>query len=371
MLPSYTIMKTFNDPRIPELLSKALHKMGYITPTPIQNKSIPEILAGKDLIGLAQTGTGKTAAFGIPIVSWLIKNPKKVALILAPTRELAAQIEDVFTQLTSYTTYFHSVLVIGGVSINPQKQKLFKKPSIIIATPGRLLDHISQRSVDLSHVGFLVLDEADRMLDMGFAPQLSRIKNALTNPRQTLLFSATMPASIGKLAHQYLRNPVRISIDSNNGELTAPPTSIIQDVIETTNEKKKDLLLDELKRRHGTILIFARTKSRTDNLAKFLTKKGYEVGRIHGNRSQNQRKEAIAGFKTGKFQILVATDIAARGLDIPEISHVINFDVPRAAEDYIHRIGRTARMGIKGHALSFVAPDEKSLWRSITRLLDR
>jgi superfamily II DNA/RNA helicase len=341
--------------------------MGFEHPTPIQEQSIPVALEGHDLIGCAQTGTGKTAAFGIPIIERLTRIPAKSALILAPTRELATQIWGVLTKLTAHSPELKSALLIGGVAMQPQVRALQRKPRIIVATPGRLVDHLQQRTVSFSALEVLVLDEADRMLDMGFAPQLAQILKHLPKQRQTLLFSATLPPNILQLAQKFLKDPVRVTV----GQVSQPAQKVSQSVIETTHAKKNEILLDVLNQREGSVLIFTRTKHRTDRLARHLESYGHPVSRIHGGRSQGQRNLALAGFRDGKFRILVATDIAARGIDISHIAHVINYDLPQVAEDYVHRIGRTARAGAQGEALSILTPEDRLQWKEISKLLPK
>ena len=360
-------MNTFNELALPEELATALSKIGFTTPTPIQAQALPAALEGKDLVASAETGSGKTAAFSIPLITRLLNSPEGVALILAPTRELAVQIVKVIKELSQDVRRFRAALLIGGVPMGGQLQALRANPRVIVATPGRLVDHLERRSVNLSACEILVLDEADRMLDMGFAPQLEQIRKVLPESRQTLLFSATMPPDIEALAAKWLRNPVRIAI----GQVSKPVDRIEQKVIETDSSAKNDVLLKELTTREGAVLIFARTKRRTDRLARVLHGAGLKVAHIHGDRSQSQRQRALDGFRDGRFNILVATDIAARGLDIPEIAHVINYDMPMVPEDYVHRIGRTARAGRTGEALALVSPEEKSLWKAVVRLMEK
>lgn len=360
-------IQSFQELRLSPELQHALDQMGYKTPTPIQAQAIPVALLNRDLLASAQTGTGKTAAFCIPIIFKLEKNPKKAALILVPTREIATQITGVLNKLTKNLKDLKLALLMGGAPMGKQIRELSQKPRIIIATPGRLVDHLKRGTVSLFGTDILVLDEADRMLDMGFAAQLSQILRFLPSQRQTLFFSATLPNDIQKLASKYLKDPVRISV----GPTSQPVKAIQQSVIQVANAQKNNILFDELNARTGSVLIFARTKHRTDRLARQLVDCGYDVNRIHGGRTQNQRNSAIAGFRDGKFRILVATDLAARGIDIPQIAHVINYDLPQCPEDYVHRIGRTARAGASGNALSLVSPEEKGQWKEITRLLGR
>ncbi len=360
-------MNSFTDLKLPEALLCALQKMCYEKPTPIQAKTIPVAMEGRDLIACAQTGTGKTAAFCLPIAIELLDKPQKIALVLVPTRELANQIDAYWRELTCFLPELRSACIIGGASFLVQNRALSKKPRFLIATPGRLLDHLRHRTVNLSNTEILVLDEADRMLDMGFAPQLEGILRYLPKKRQTLLFSATWDNSTHKLAKKYLQNPQHISDGTNSQAAVA----VEQKVLSTTGDKKKEVLLDELKQRKGSVLVFARTKHRTDRLVRYLNSCGLDVGRIHGGRTQSQRNSALSAFRSGQMRILIATDIAARGIDVQKIAHVINFDLPQVAEDYIHRIGRTGRAGLSGEALSFLTPEDKSHWKEINRLLKR
>ncbi|MFH1264068.1 MAG: DEAD/DEAH box helicase [Pseudomonadota bacterium] len=359
-------MSTFDLFHLPPPVLSALRGMQYSTPTPIQSEAIPAILEGTDLVGIAQTGTGKTAAFGIPIVTILSKDPAATALILVPTRELAAQIHDVLTQLTRNLPAIRSCVVIGGASMHLQRLALTKRPRIVIATPGRLLDHLEQRTISFTNLKILVLDEADRMLDIGFEPQLKRIFRHVPPKRQTLLFSATFPASIERLAAQHLNHPKKISV----GAISRPVDEVQQSFVNTTALEKNNVLLKELAERKGSVLIFARTKRRTDRVARLLSDSGFKADRIHGNRTQGQRTAVMDGFRKERFRILVATDIASRGLDIPHIAHVINYDLPQVPEDYIHRIGRTARAGAQGSSLCLLTPDDRDQWIALSRHLD-
>lgn len=359
-------MKDFTQLELPAQIHQAIQKLGFTTPTPIQVQAIPVALEGRDIIGNAQTGTGKTAAFAIPLLAKLANEHGKDAVILVPTRELAQQITDVLRKLTEGLPRLRPAIIIGGASMRIQQQVLRRHPRIIVATPGRLIDHLGSKTVVLDRVGYLVLDEADQMLDMGFAPQLNQILRYLPKERQTLFFSATMPAKIMELATRFLNNPVRISA----GENSRPVEAIKQTAVRTTAAKKNDLILDELNARKGSTLIFVRTKSRTEKLHQYLQDYGYSVARIHGGRSQAQRTHSLNEFRSGTVRILVATDIAARGLDIPHIEHVINFDLPMAPEDYVHRIGRTARAGRIGEALAILLPEDEDQWRRIQRLVD-
>ncbi len=360
-------MQHFNELQLPDPLRKAIAMMNYQIPTPIQAQAIPAILTHRDVIGCAQTGTGKTASFCIPMIARLMRLPQKIALILVPTRELGSQILEVVQQLTAFSPELTGNLLIGGVSMQNQLRAIKKRPQILIATPGRLVDHLKRGTVSLSATEILVLDEADRMLDMGFAPQLNEILRFIPKTRQTLFFSATLPSDIEKLSSRFLKEPIRITV----GAVSQPVTLIQQSVVETTVAKKNDTLMDQLNSRQGSVLVFARTKSRTDRVTRYLESYGHLVTRLHGGRSQGQRNLAVAGFKEGRFRILVATDIAARGIDISLIAHVINYDLPQAPEDYIHRIGRTARAGATGEAVSLLTPEDKLQWREISKLLSK
>jgi ATP-dependent RNA helicase RhlE len=345
----------------------ALAAAGYYIPTPIQAHTIEATLAGRDVIGTAQTGTGKTAAFLIPIVERLRPADGAVshgsALILAPTRELAEQSHQWAVRLGCG---LRTALVVGGVAYGPQSAALRGRPAILVATPGRFVDHLERGTLTLQDVRILVLDEADRMLDMGFKPQLDRIMRALPaapTPRQTLLFSATLPPDLGTLARMHLRNPVHIAV----GRLATPPPEATQDVYLVEGTHKTPLLLSLAQQNAGTMLVFARTKHRTDRLARTLHNAGHAVQRLHADRSQSQRREALDGFRGGRYRILVATDIAARGIDVADIGRVINYDLPQTVEDYVHRVGRTARAGARGHASSFAAPEERAQLHAIER----
>ncbi|MDO1528048.1 DEAD/DEAH box helicase [Fulvimonas sp. R45] len=353
-------------------LLRALAEQGYAEPTPIQAAAIPVVLEGHDLLAAAQTGTGKTAAFALPLLHRLGATPQRGprrprALVLTPTRELAAQIDD---NLRAYARHLqvHSAVIFGGVGMGPQVQALRRGVDVVIATPGRLIDHMQQRTVDLSGIDTLVLDEADRMLDMGFLPALKRILGALPASRQTLLFSATFAAPIKALALQFMRRPREVSV--------TPPNSVAQRIAHRVHPvdaaNKRELLLHVLSEdsRRQT-LVFSRTKHGADKLVKYLEQAGLRAAAIHGNKSQNARTRALADFKGGRIGVLVATDIAARGIDIDQLPMVINFDLPMVAEDYVHRIGRTGRAGADGLALSLVSHDESGLLRDIRKLLDQ
>jgi ATP-dependent RNA helicase RhlE len=350
-------------------LLKGIRELGFARPTPIQAEAIPPVLAGRDLLACAQTGSGKTAAFLLPILHRLIDKPRRTtrALVLTPTRELAAQIAEDLEALAVHTP-LTGAAVFGGVGMGPQEHAFRSGVDVIIATPGRLLDHFRAPYAKLGGLEVLVLDEADRMLDMGFLPDIRRVLRHLPARRQTLFFSATMPPPIASLASEMLRQPFTISLQRQ----AAPAVGITQAVYPVAQELKATLFLELLKRNLiREALVFTRTKHRANRLAEHLLRHRVKAARIHGNRSQSQRTEALAGFKSGKYRVLVATDIAARGIDVEALSHVVNFDVPAVPEDYIHRVGRTGRAELTGDAFTFVAPDEESNLRSIERAVKR
>ena len=365
----------FTDLGLKAELLRAVADQGYDTPTPIQQKAIPAVMAGHDLMASAQTGTGKTAGFTLPILHRLVSGPNGLTrvsktprvLVLTPTRELAIQVEE------SVRTYgkhlpINSLAGFGGVGINPQIANLRRGVDILVATPGRLLDHVQQRTVDLSKIEIFVLDEADRMLDMGFIRDIRKIIALLPKQRQNLMFSATFSPEIRELASGLLNNPVSVDVATRN---TAAET-VTQRVIETNREQKKDLLLHLFETRGWhQVLIFARTKHGADALARSLEKAGIKSAALHGNKSQGARTRALSEFKDGKLVALVATDIAARGIDIDALPYVINYELPNIAEDYVHRIGRTGRAGMEGEALSLVCHDERAYLRDIERLIKR
>lgn len=347
-------------------ITKNINTCGYEHPTPIQEKTIPKILAGIDLLGLAQTGTGKTAAFALPIIEKLTDEPrgKVLALVVAPTRELAEQINQSFKELATGTG-LRTVAIYGGVGKKPQLDAFARGVEILIACPGRLLDHLNNHDLKLRQVKTLVLDEADQMFDMGFFPDIRRILKHLPRKRQTLLFSATMPADIRKLADETLTNPEEIRI-----KLEKPLDLISQVLYPVSKRQKSALLLHILKEdpTEGSTLVFTRTKYGAKNLAKKLVRAGFSASALQGNMSQNQRQKALNGFRDGTFSILVATDIAARGIDISLVAQVVNFDLPSTAEAYTHRIGRTGRAKRSGRAISFICFDDKAMVKAIERL---
>jgi ATP-dependent RNA helicase RhlE len=361
----------FKDLGLSAELLRAVEKQGYEEATPIQEQAIPLILEGKDVLAGAQTGTGKTAGFTLPVLQQLQKTQKEGqkrhprVLVLTPTRELAAQVHESVRDYGRYLP-FRSAVIFGGVSINPQKQKLVKGVDIVVATPGRLLDHVGQRSIDLTKVEILILDEADRMLDMGFIRDIRKILDIIPKQRQTLLFSATFSKEIKSLAAEFLQQPSEIQVTPQN--IAAELVS--QVVYPVDKKRKRELLSHKIGEENWQqVLVFTRTKHVANKLAEQLGKDGITAAAIHGNKSQGARTKALADFKAGRVRVLVATDIAARGIDIDKLPHVVNFELPNVAEDYVHRIGRTARAGHEGHAISLVCVDELTLLRDIEKLL--
>jgi ATP-dependent RNA helicase RhlE len=349
----------------PELLD-AVRDAGYTHPTPIQEQAIPLARKGRDLIGLAQTGTGKTAAFTLPIIDRLIGGPRRTrALILTPTRELCVQVEESFRKYGAHAEV-DCVAVYGGVPLEPQEKALRAGVDAVVATPGRLLDHLERQNVVFDDLEVLVLDEADRMLDMGFAPQINRIVSQIPPYRQTLLFSATMPPEVEALARKYLRKPVVVQV----GRRSMAASTVTHAVYPVPRERKSELLVELLKNGEmDSVLIFTRTKHGADRVVRHLEKAGISATAMHADKTQVQRTKALEGFKDGSVRVLVATDIAQRGLDVSGISHVINFDVPQQPEDYVHRIGRTGRAATSGDAFTFMSPDEIAMVRTIERVI--
>ena len=356
----------FNDLPIENKLKNSIKYADFKSPTPIQSKSIPVSLTGKDILGTAQTGTGKTLAFTIPMINKLILDKNAMALIICPTRELASQVMQTVLRLNVREIGIGNALLIGGESMQKQLKKLKKRARIIVGTPGRINDHLKRQSLNLSKVSYLVLDETDRRLDMGFTPQIELILKFIPKNHQTLLFSATLPNNILRISERYLNNPERIAV----GSLSTPIEKIKQETFQTTQDKKYHELINQLVERSGSILVFVKTKHGADKIVKRLKYDGHSADAIHGNLRQSKRDRVIAGFRNGKSRILIATDVAARGLDIPLIQHVINYDLPQVPEDYIHRIGRTGRAGKEGSALTFLTPNDRSMWNSISRLID-
>ncbi|PYM90242.1 MAG: ATP-dependent helicase [Candidatus Rokuibacteriota bacterium] len=371
------MIRAFTDLPLTPAMLEAIDRAGYSTPTPIQAQSIGPILEARDLIGCAQTGTGKTAAFAIPAIELLAGAGERLAgtparlgrsapaaLVLAPTRELALQIAETFSTL-GRARGIETVVLIGGESMAPQLAGLRTRPAVVVATPGRLIDHLERATLSLGGVRLVVLDEADRMLDMGFAPQVERILRATPLDRQTLCFSATMPPEVEALVRRHLVRPIRVDV----GVVAKPVAKVTQVLYKTPIQEKTPLLLRLLGEERGQTLVFTRTKHRADRVARAVVAAGHRATRLHADRSMTQRREALDGFRKGRYRVLIATDIAARGIDVPGIAHVVNFDLPHTAEDYIHRIGRTARAEASGRATSFAAPEEHEQLRTIERHL--
>lgn len=348
----------------PALLNK-LEKLGYKNPTPIQQQAIPIAIQGKDLVGVAQTGTGKTLAFGIPMIQRLY-NTKSRGLIVLPTRELALQVDEAIRKIGA-DMGLRTVVLIGGAPMWPQKQAIARDPHVIIATPGRLIDHLDQKTLRLDAVGIVVLDEADRMLDMGFAPKIQKIFQALPRERQTMLFSATLPLEIMRVATAHMKLPIRVEVAPSG----TTAEKVTQEIFVIPKESKVQLVEKLLQQYTGSTLIFTRTKFGAKKLSRIVREMGHTAAELHSNRSLNQRKDALDGFKFGRYRVLIATDIASRGIDVTGIELVLNFDLPMNTEDYVHRIGRTARAGAGGHAISFVTPDQRGELRDIERLVKK
>src|SRR3989344_421679 len=346
----------------PSLLD-ILAKLGYRTPTPIQRQAIPIAMQGKDVVGIAQTGTGKTLAFGIPMIQ-LLAHTKGRGLVLLPTRELALQVDEQLRKV-GHSIGLRTAVLIGGLSIQHQYINFAKNPHVIIATPGRLNDHLNQKTVNLSKVNILVLDEADRMLDMGFLPQIQKILHFVPKERQTMLFSATISAEVMRIATANMKLPLRVEVSPSGTTVE----SVAQEIFVLRKEAKNRLLEKILSEYQGSVLVFTRTKFGAKRVTKAVRDMGHSVAEIHSNRSLAQRRDALGGFKTGKYRVLVATDIAARGIDVIGIELVINYDFPMHPEDYVHRIGRTGRAGAEGRAISFVLPEEQRNMRGIERLI--
>jgi ATP-dependent RNA helicase RhlE len=357
---------TFEQLGLSEELMKAVRDAGYTTPTPIQAQAIPLVLKGRDVMGLAQTGTGKTAAFTLPIVDRLLGGPQRTrALVLTPTRELCVQVEESVKKYALHAP-ITVVSVYGGVPLDPQEKKLRAGVDIVVATPGRLIDHLERQNVVFDDLEVLVLDEADRMLDMGFAPQINRIVADVPSYRQTLLFSATMPPEVEALARKYLRKPVVVQV----GRRSSAASTVTHAVYPVPRDRKSELLARLLRaEKLDSVLVFTRTKHGADRVVRHLEREKIEATAMHADKTQPQRTRALEDFKSGKVRVLVATDIAQRGLDISGITHVVNYDVPQQAEDYVHRIGRTGRAAKEGDAFTFMAPDEIAMVRQIERVI--
>ncbi|HEV2619308.1 MAG TPA: DEAD/DEAH box helicase [Acidobacteriaceae bacterium] len=363
----------FNDFHISEGLKSRLHTAGFKTPTPVQAKAIPPALLGTDILATASTGTGKTLSFLIPMIEHMDRNPIPVtkgkrgpirSLILLPTRELAMQVLEAYAKLVPNAKH-DAVLVCGGLSENTQLDQLGRGPRLVVATPGRLEDFLRRRAVNINAVEMLVLDEVDRMLDMGFLPAIRRIVGALPRTRQTMCYSATLDANVREVVRDYVRNPVRIEI----GQTSKPSDQVTLRAVTVMQDQKLGLLDQMLREEEGTFLVFSRTKHGADRIAKKLERAGHDVDVIHGDRSQSQRTAALKGFSTGKHRVLVATDVAARGIDVQDIAHVVNYDLPNGTDDFVHRIGRTGRAGATGIATTFVMPQERSDARKMEREL--
>lgn len=354
----------FNDLGITPNLIKEVKRLKFTDPTPIQREAIPVGIQGDDIIAIAQTGSGKTLAFGIPMLQRLSKMKRGGGLVLVPTRELALQVDEALKDI-GRSMNMRSAVLIGGASMSLQREALKKNPRIIIATPGRLMDHIERRTVDLSRTAVFVLDEADRMLDMGFVPAVRKIIKSIPDKRQTMLFSATMPKEIESIARQLMEDPIHIESDRSG----ATPAEVSHEMFLIENQAKSRLLAVQLKQCSGPVLVFTRTKRMASRLTIKVNNMGFAAAEIHSNRSLGQRRSALEGFKRGRYQILIATDIAARGIDVSGIELVVNYDMPANSEDYVHRIGRTGRAGRTGHAISFATTDQRGTIRDIERFM--
>lgn len=359
-------MNTFNELDLPVLLTESLARMGIVKPTPIQAQTIPLALEGHDILGSAQTGTGKTLAFTLPLVNYLMNNPNATALVLAPIREIAQQVMNTLKSLVGDSRDFNTALIIGGEPYPKQLTQLKSRPRVVIGTPGRVIDHMERGTLRVNNLECLVLDETDRMFDMGFGIQLEHIISKLPAQRQTMMFSATIPPAIEKLAGKYLNEPKRVAV----GSATLPIPKIKQEIVNISEKDKYKRLLQELDQRDGTVIVFVKTKMNADRLAEALRKEDHSASAIHGDLRQHKREKVIRSFRLGKCRVMVATDIAARGLDIPHLMHVINYDVPPCPEDYIHRIGRTGRAGAEGFSLCFVTSQDAKKWNAIERYMN-
>ena len=358
-------MESFTSIKLEESLKNSLTKMNFIKPTPIQGMAIPVALEGRDILGTAQTGTGKTLAFSVPLINKLILDKNAFALVMCPTRELATQVMDAIKSIISDKINIRTALLIGGESMQKQLRQLGNRSRIIVGTPGRINDHLKRKSLKLKQFNFLVLDETDRMLDMGFITDIKTIISHLPT-HQTLLFSATLPKKISEMAQKFLNHPERISV----GETNLPTINILQEIRKINQSEKFEQLKLELLERTGSVILFVKTKRSADKIARQLRSDKFNAEAIHGDLRQSRRDKVMMKFRKNVFQILVATDVAARGLDIPLIEHVINYDIPQNPEDYIHRIGRTARAGAKGKALTFITPADKKNWGLVEKLIN-
>ena len=358
-------MKNFSELNLNEYLMQSIKRMHFKIPTPIQEQAIPPAILGKDILGTAQTGTGKTLCYGIACLNKLLIDQISGALIVCPTRELAVQVSEVLEGLIEPKMNIKSATLIGGESMQKQLKQLKKRPRLIIGTPGRLNDHLQRKSLRLNETYFLVLDETDRMLDMGFTPQIEQILKYIPKKHQTLLFSATLPQNIIRIAERYLHEPIRIKV----GSTTAPISKIKQETIQVNEGDKYKKLLNQLDSRKGSILIFVKTKRNADKMVDRLKDDGYSCDCMHGNLRQSKRQRTLIAFRSEKIRILVSTELAARGLDVPSIQHVINYHLPQVPEDFIHRIGRTARAGAEGSALTFITPNDGQMWNEIQKII--
>lgn len=359
-------MNNFTEFGLSSTMLSSLAKLNFTSPTEIQAKTLPPALEGKSILGISQTGTGKTLAFGMPLIEHLLRSPNSVGLIITPTRELAKQVEEALLSLVGKDSPIRSALLVGGDSIIRQLRRLEKKNQIIVGTPGRINDHLQRRSLSLKDVDYVVLDEADRMLDIGFSVQIEEILKSVKKERQMLLFSATMPGSVLRLAQTYLNDAVRVEVKSDQ----VVSLKIHQEKIYISEAAKQADLIRQLSTREGSVLVFVKTKRKADKLASSLTKESHEATAIHGDIRQNKRERIMRSFRNNRFRVLIATDLAARGLDVPHIEHVINYDLPTSPEDYVHRVGRTGRAGRTGSALCYISPADERLWRMIEEVLD-
>ena len=359
-------MMTFNDFALPEALQHKLDALGFDKPTPVQERAIPAAIEQRDILGSAQTGTGKTAAFAIPLLTNIMNHADVYGIIVTPTRELALQVDEQIRAFLSAKSKIRSVVLIGGASIDRQIQALAKRPKIIVGTPGRIIDHLERKSLDLAGFNYVVLDETDRMLDMGFSAPIAEIFSHVAEERQTLLFSATLPKNIQKVSAQYLQNPVRIEM----GQVNSVGDNIVQSTQFVSKEGKFEMLVDALRDHDQSAIVFMNSKFATEKMAKRLKSAGITAEAIHGDLRQSKRERVISNLRDNKFRVLVATDVAARGIDVPHIHQVINFDLPRQTEDYIHRIGRTGRNGAQGIALNLATRDDMEKLNEIERLIN-
>ncbi|NCX07673.1 MAG: DEAD/DEAH box helicase [Rhodobacteraceae bacterium] len=359
-------MTTFQDFALPEALQHKLDALGFDKPTPVQERAIPAALEHRDILGSAQTGTGKTAAFSIPLLTKIMNHADVYGIIVTPTRELALQVDEQIRAFLSAKSKIRSVVLIGGASIERQVQALGKRPKIVVGTPGRIIDHLERKSLDLSGFNYVVLDETDRMLDMGFSAPIAEIFSHVSKERQTLLFSATLPKNIQKISAQYLQNPVRIEM----GQVNSVGDNIVQSTQFVSKDGKFEMLVDALREHDQSAIVFMNSKFATEKMAKRLKSAGITAEAIHGDLRQSKRERVISNLRDNKFRVLVATDVAARGIDVPHIHQVINFDLPRQTEDYIHRIGRTGRNGAQGIALNLATRDDMEKLNDIERLIN-